>query len=300
MNTFVALDVGGTSMKGGLVAADGTVLLAESRSTGRERGPDAVVTAVGDFAAELAERAGNAPVAAGVAVPGIVDEAAGTAVYSANLGWRDTPLRALLEARLGMPVGLGHDVRTGGLGEAAHGAGRGRGDFLFVPLGTGIAAAMIINGSPYPGATGAGGEIGHMVVRPGGEACACGQAGCLEVYSSASALPRRYGDASLRTEDVLARAAAGDPVAARVWEEALDALADALTAATMLLDPSLVVLGGGLAGSGERLTVPLADRLAARFTFREPPPLALAELGAQAAMHGAAILAARALNGSNV
>ncbi|MFC9975131.1 ROK family protein [Spirillospora sp. NPDC127200] len=299
MNTFVALDVGGTSMKGGLVAADGALVAAEARPTGRERGPDAVVEEILAFAEHLAAGAGGgAPVAAGIAVPGIVDEANGTAVYAANLGWRDVPLRDLLAARLGMPVGVGHDVRTGGLGEAAYGAGRGRGDFLFVPLGTGIAAAVVIGDSPYPGATGAGGEIGHMVVRPGGEPCPCGQRGCLEVYASAAALPRRYGDTGLRTEEVLERAEAGDPEALRVWHEALDALADALTAATMLLDPAVVVLGGGLAESGDRLLVPLTARLADRFTFRAPPPLVRAALGHRAGMFGASILAERAWQSS--
>ncbi|MGW7118050.1 ROK family protein, partial [Streptomyces xanthophaeus] len=122
MKHVIALDVGGTGMKAALVAADGTLLHEARRATGRERGPDAVVETILDFAAELLdtgrERFGVAASAAGVAVPGIVDAENGIAVYAANLGWRDVAMRELLSRRLGgIPVALGHDVRTGGLAE---------------------------------------------------------------------------------------------------------------------------------------------------------------------------------------
>jgi glucokinase len=179
-------------MKAALVGADGTLLHRDRRSTGRDRGPEAVVADILDFAADLrahgAERYGESAGAAGIAVPGIVDEARGTAVYSANLGWRDVPLRSLLADRLRMPVALGHDVRTGGLAEGRVGAGRGTDRFLFVALGTGIAGAIGIGGRVESGAHGFAGEIGHIVVRPGGADCPCGQRGCLERYASAAAV----------------------------------------------------------------------------------------------------------------
>lgn len=163
-------------MKAALVAADTSprapVLLHQARrATGRERGPDAVVEGILDFAAELsalgAERFDEPASAAGVAVPGIVDADRGIAAYAANLGWRDVPLRDLLAAKLGIPVALGHDVRTGGLAEGRIGAGMGADRFLFVPLGTGIAGAIGIEGRVEAGAHGFAGEIGHIVVRPG-------------------------------------------------------------------------------------------------------------------------------------
>ncbi|WP_433328449.1 ROK family protein [Spirillospora sp. CA-294931] len=296
---LVALDVGGTAMKGGVISADGSVLLSESRPTGREHGPDAVVENILGFAAHLAGAAGPV-VAAGIALPGIVDDASGTAVLSAHIGWRDVPFRDLAVKRLGVPVAVAHDVRTGGLGEAVRGAGRGSRDFLFVPIGTGIAAALMINNAPYPGATGWSGELGHIVVRPGGEPCPCGNRGCLEPYAAASAIPRRYAAlaglrASPRAEEVVRLAQAGDPVAAKVWDEAVAALADALANVTMLLDPSQIVIGGGLSGAGTPLFDPLAERLKERLPLRPPPPLTRARLGTQAAMHGAAELARRAL-----
>ncbi|MCW2940459.1 MAG: hypothetical protein JWN00_3444 [Actinomycetia bacterium] len=290
MDLVVALDVGGTSMKGAVAGRDGTLLLTERRPTGRERGPEAVIAEILGFAAHLADRAATPPLALGLAVPGIVDDANGTAVYSANIGWRDVPMRALAAERLGLPVAVAHDVRTGGLGEAVLGAGRGAGDFLFVPIGTGVCGAVVIGGEPYPGVTGSSGELGHLVVRPGGELCGCGQRGCVEAYASGSAIARRAG---MPAEKVIARAEAGDAAAAAVWEEALDTLADALTISTMLLDPRLILLGGGLAEAGARLTGPLVERLEKRFTFRSPPRVATAALGDRAAMLGAAVLAWR-------
>ena len=143
-------------MKAALLAQDGSVLFEARRPTGREHGPDAVVAAILDFAADLADegraRFGVAPAAAGVAVPGTIDEKNGIAVFSANLGWRDLPMRKLLGERLAapggpaMPVALGHDVRSGGLAEGRLGAGRGVGRFLFIALGTGIAGAAVVSG----------------------------------------------------------------------------------------------------------------------------------------------------------
>lgn len=129
MKHVIALDVGGTGMKAALVGADGNLLHQARRATQRERGADAVVESILDFAAELrayGERhLGEPALAAGVAVPGVVDEKDGIALFAANLGWRDVPMRALLSERLGgIPVALGHDVRTGGLGEGRLGAAR--------------------------------------------------------------------------------------------------------------------------------------------------------------------------------
>ncbi|MGI5207061.1 ROK family protein [Spirillospora sp. CA-108201] len=297
--TLIGLDVGGTTMKAALVGEgarageDSAVLASESRPTDRADPVGGIL----DFAAQLAARAaalGSPARAAGIALPGIVDEAAGTAVHSANLGWRDVPILRLARERLGVPVAVGHDVRTGGLAEAVLGAGRGAGDFVFTAIGTGIAAALVLNGTPYPGTVGWSGEIGHVVVRPGGEPCACGNRGCLETYASASAVSRRHGE-GVPAEEVVARAGRGEEKAGRVWSEALDCLADGLAAATLLLDPGLIVVGGGLARAGDALLSPLESRLAARLKFRAPPRLRRTELDDQAAVKGATILAHRAL-----
>ncbi|MEV4743990.1 ROK family protein [Streptomyces sp. NPDC049555] len=302
MKHVIALDVGGTAIKAALVAPDHTLLYETRRPTGRERGPDAVVAGILDLAAELRgvgeERFGEGAVAVGVAVPGIVDAASGTAVYAANLGWRDVPLRDVLAERLGgIPVAVGHDVRTGGLAEGRIGAGRGADRFLFVPLGTGIAGAIGIDGRIEAGAHGNAGEIGHVAVRTGPDAplCGCGGRGCLETLASASAVSRAWAEAS---GDPAADAAgcaraveAGDERARAVWQRAVDALADGLVVAVSLLDPGMLIIGGGLAEAGGTLFAPLRAAVAERVTFRRLPLIVPAALGDAAGCLGAGLLA---------
>ncbi|RPK79422.1 Glucokinase [Streptomyces sp. ADI97-07] len=287
-------------MKAALVGADGALLHEARRATGRERGPDAVVETILRFAAELQAygrgRFGEGAVAAGVAVPGIIDAERGIAVYAANLGWRDVPLRTLIGERLGgIPVALGHDVRAGGLAEGRIGAGKGADRFLFVPLGTGIAGAIGIAGGIEAGAHGYAGEIGHVVVRPDGPDCGCGQRGCLETLASASAVSRAWaaasGDPRADAADCAKAVESGDPAALRVWADAVDALAAGLVTALTLLDPRTLIIGGGLAEAGETLFTPLRAAVEERVTFQKLPHIVPAALGDTAGCLGAGLLA---------
>ncbi|RLU86949.1 sugar kinase [Streptomyces griseocarneus] len=305
MKHVIALDVGGTAIKAALVgpAPDHALLHEARRPTGRDRGPEAVVAGILDFAAELQETGrrlfGEPAAAAGVAVPGIVDATTGTAVYSANLGWRDVPVRALLSEHLGggIPVALGHDVRTGGLAEGRIGAGRGADRFLFVPLGTGIAGAIGIDGRIEQGAHGYAGEIGHISVRTGPDApvCGCGGRGCLETLASAAAVSaawaRATGDADADAADCAKAVASGDALARAVWQEAVDALADGLVIGLTLLDPHTLIVGGGLAEAGDTLFAPLRAAVAERITFQKLPRIVPAALGDTAGCLGAGLLA---------
>ncbi|MET8281177.1 ROK family protein [Micromonospora sp. NPDC005174] len=297
----VALDIGGTGMKCALVRPDGVAVRTERHPTDAARGPAAVVDTILDVAEGLAAKAradGLTPVAIGVAVPGVVDEARGVAVWSANVGFRDVPLRDLAVRRLGLPTALGHDVRVGGLAEARLGAGRGADHVLFVAIGTGIAAAHVVDGMAAVGAHGAAGEIGHIMVRPDGPRCGCGRPGCLEAVASASAIGRRYTelaggspDAPATAAAVAERAAAGEPLAAQVWRAAVEALADGLATGQALFDVTTIVLGGGLAQAGDLLLVPLRAALHDRMTFHREPRLVAAALGDEAGCLGAALLA---------
>ncbi|WBB55357.1 ROK family protein [Verrucosispora sp. WMMD573] len=325
----VALDVGGTGMKCALVGVDGAVRYAERHPTDAGRGPDAVIETILTVAEGLAGKAradGLTPTALGIVVPGVVDEARGVAVWSANVGFRDVPLRELASARLGLPTALGHDVRAGGLAEARLGAGRNAGHVLFVAIGTGIAAAHVVAGSAATGAHGAAGELGHILVRPDGPVCGCGRPGCLEAVASASAVARRYaeltatgtaadttgtgttprtgsasddgsaaGPAPGRTmvtaAQVASRAAAGEELAAQVWRETVEALADGLATAQALYDVATIILGGGLAQAGAGLFDPLRAALRDRLTFHREPHLVPAVLGDEAGCLGAALLA---------
>jgi len=287
-----AIDLGGTSMKGAVASEPGVLQHAEIRPTDRDEGPEAVIERLAGFAADLA--AAGSAAAVGVAVPGLVDEQEGVARASVNLGWHDVPLRDLLAERLGLPVAVAHDVRAAARAEGELGAARGCEDWLLVTLGTGVGAAVVMGGKPYGGAHGTGGELGHLVVDPDGPECACGARGCVESLASAGAVERRYAAGSadeVDAREVVERAARGDEAAARVWREAVDALAAGLAAYVILMDPERIVVGGGLSDAGGALFGPLAGALAGRLTFEDAPPVVAAALGADAGCHGAALVA---------
>jgi len=298
--TVVALDVGGTAMKGAVLSAGSSEPEYHRWATPRADGPDAVVaaalTAVDKLLtlADQADGAGGAA-AVGVVVPGLVDDLGGIAVYSENIEWRDVAFRQLVEDRTGLPVGFGHDVRAGGLAERELGAAAGCDDVLFLPIGTGISGAMFIEGrmmlNPYAG------ELGHINVGFDVD-CACGACGCLEAVASGASIARRYaqagGTAVPGAREVLALLQAGDPIAARVWDDALTALARGLASYVSLLAPERIVIGGGLATAGEVLLTPLRQRLQALLAWQREPVIVAAILGDNAACLGAALLARRA------
>lgn len=291
--TVLAVDVGGTGLKGAVVDPAGSTLSVRHRPTRVEgRAPEDSLRELLALLAEDARLAGTAPVAVGVVTPGTVDEDTGTVVYASNLGWRRHPLRATLEDVTGLPVAVGHDARAAG--RAEHLASGTSGSFAFVPIGTGIAAALVVGGRAIAGAAGAAGEFGHVVVHAGGEPCPCGQRGCLEAYAAGAAVIRRYlargGRGARSTAEVVGRLGA-DADADAVWREAVDALALAVHGLTMLFDPAEVVLGGGVSLAGRSLLDPLEAALRELFVWRDPPPLTTARWGTDAGRAGAALLA---------
>ncbi|MFC8503666.1 ROK family protein [Pedococcus sp. NPDC057267] len=308
-----AVDVGGTRMKAALVDRDGHEVVTLTRPTPAALDvPGALVQAVAGTVAALraaaadpgdgagAGLAGRDPlevVAAGVVVPGIVDDVRGVAVWASNLGWRDLPVTAPLSDLLGMPVALGHDVRAGLRAEVAWGAAAGSRNVLFIPLGTGIAGALMLDGHVVA-ADGWAGEIGHVVVEPDGVPCPCGQRGCLETVASASAVARAYaartagrGGAPIDAEAVAGLVRAGDADAVAVWDHAVAALARSLVMMTTATGVDHVLVGGGLAQSGETLLAPLRKAVHASLTFQREPRIERARLGERAGCLGAACLA---------
>ena len=298
-----AVDIGGTRIKAALVDRDYGVVVQSTTPTPSDVGADlgsAVAATVKELLDDLPPDRSVRLVGCGVVVPGLVDEARGIGVYSANLGWRDLDIRGGVEPLLQVPVVVGHDVRAGLLAESRLGGARGRTQALFMPLGTGIAGALLLDGAVVSG-DGWAGELGHVVVDPSGPACPCGQRGCLEVLASAGAIERTYAERSaeqspesppepLSAEVIAARAAAGEPLASSVWAEAVSALGRAVVMTVTLTGIDLVLVGGGLSQSGELLLAPLRDDVAARLTFQRPPTIERAALGDRAGSLGAACL----------
>jgi glucokinase len=293
----LAFDVGGTDTKSAVVDRRGQVLGLRRTPTPHQLDDPAgaVVSSLAALAREQLDRFPEVrPMAAGVSVPGLVDERNGVGIFASNLGWRDAPLRDITERELGLPVAFGHDARAASDAEYRLGAATAYSDVVVVTIGTGIAGGLVLGGRPYTGG-GFAGELGHALSDPEGERCACGAIGCLETISSAGAIARRYtavsGIAVPGALEVLDAAAAGDVDALRIWDDALRALAEQLARLVAILAPEAVVIGGGLARAGPALFEPLGERLDALLSFHRRPALLRARLGDDAGLLGTALAA---------
>jgi glucokinase len=271
---LAGIDIGGTAIKAALLNLDGDILLKESLPTPVEQGEDGVLTRIAEMVEELLARQGltKASLAGiGVGVPGPVEEETGMVYQAVNLGWTQTPLKEKLERLSGVPVYVDNDANNAALGEMWRGAGQGAKDLVMVTLGTGVGGGVIINGKVVHGVRGVGGEIGHITMEPqGGPPCNCGKTGCLETYASATAIIRegilaaQEGESTalanilrqngtLTAKDVFDAAKAGDPGARKVVEKAAHYLGLGLSHIANLLNPSKIVIGGGVSAAGEFL-----------------------------------------------
>lgn len=294
----LAVDVGGTTIKAEIADASGAPITAGSVPTPKGAAAIDAIAALGTRLIGEAGATGLAAAdvaAAGVVLPGIVDRDRRIAVYSANIGWTDLPAGELLERAWGIPVAIDHDVTCAGWAEWMTGAGAGCDDMAFVAIGTGISAAIVSGGRLLRGrGRSQPGEVGHVMVRPDGPLCGCGAHGCMESIGSAAAIARAYAEASgtavAGALDV-ERAMATDDRARKVWDDAVSALADGLVVLSTLVGPERIVIGGGLARSGDFLLTPLAALVTERVRVQQPPVLATARHGLRAGVAGAALLA---------
>lgn len=307
----IGVDVGGTKIAAAAVDGSGTVVdSVEVPSSPDDAGAmlDSMVTAIEDLDPD-----GSAPV--GVAVAGYLNRDRSVMTFSPNIdAWRDVPLRDGLQERLGRAIRLENDANAAAFGELRHGAGQGCEDLLMVTLGTGVGGGVVIGGSLLLGGQGVGGEVGHITVAPDGHECGCGLRGCLEAYSSGTAL-ERTGDeavtqrrpgsealvercggdpAQLTSRDIVEVAAAGDPLAAALVRDVGVWLGRGLASMSAILDPQRIVVGGGLAEVGDPVLGPAQATYAdiQRRGHRAVVDVALAQLGNDAGVIGAAALAA--------
>ena len=292
MSYVVAVDVGGTEIKSALVDSEFNLIATTSTSTPKadSTGAETVKT----IAAIVADFGKTQKVeAVGLAVPGALDEAAGSSRWSGNLQWKNLPIRNLLEDVIKIPVAFGHDVRTAAVAELRSGAAKGARNAIFIPVGTGIAAALIIDGE-IRSADGFAGEIGHINVN-GKYPCVCGKTGCLEAASSTLAISKAYesqsGKSGTTTEEISKLVLSGDKIAIDVWDDATAAMARACELLITILAPEVIVFGGGLSNAGEIFLKPIQDYLDASLTFQHGPRLEIAHYGAKAGTIGCAILA---------
>lgn len=310
---LVALDIGGTNSRGEVLPfADGKLgdpLFRAARPTPVGDGDAAVLTIMElsrQLLSFLTPQQRGRVAALGLGVPGVLDAATGVVKLAGNLGWRNCDVAGQLERELGLPVFLFHDVTAAGVAEQRLGAGRGVGDVLSVFMGTGIAATItcggnMLDGGELPeGGRQQVGEIGHLPVGLEGPECGCGQRGCLELYCSARAIGQSYSRAlgidpdgpNAKSSKDLVLALETDPIAKEVWSVATRYLAHGLLTASIVVGPSRIVLGGGLAAAGDQLVVAVRDWLKDMTRVIEVPQIVIAELGQRAGVMGVALLTA--------
>ncbi|MET1053424.1 MAG: copper homeostasis protein CutC [Mycetocola sp.] len=297
-SVVIALDIGGTTLKGAIVDASGRTIATRTAGVGRT-GDETIehVIALLTGLRDHARGTGHAVVGVGVVTPGMVDAENGIVRFASSLDWTNVPLGPIVSAELGVPVELGHDVRASGLAESLLGASAGVDNAVLVAIGTGVAASVLSDGHPVVGAITTAGELGHIPVIPDGELCSCGQHGCLEVYLSGAGLARRYaalgGTGGLDAAAVAGRLGS-DPIADRVWADGVRAFALGLTTVTLLIDPAVVVLAGGVSRAGSTLLDPLRAELDELLAWRDSPEIRLSQLGTAGGRIGAAVIAFRA------
>lgn len=292
MNYVVAVDVGGTEIKSALVDSD--LNLTQSATVPTPKADTTGIQTVKTIAAIVAQFAKEQPIAAvGLVVPGTLDESTGTSRWSGNLQWKNLPIRDLLQSAINIPVAFSHDVRAAAVAELRKGAARNAKNAIFIPVGTGIAAALIIDGE-IRSSEGFAGEIGHVNVN-GKYPCVCGKTGCLEAASSTLAISKAYaaqsGETGKTTEEIFKLVVAGDSVAIKVWTDATTAMARACEILITILGPEAIVFGGGLSNAGETFLKPIREYLDASLTFQRMPRIEIAHYGSRAGTIGSAMLA---------
>jgi len=313
MRLAVGVDIGGTKVAAGVVDEDGQVIEVVRRAT-----PTEVVreteTVIADVVRELRDR--HDVVAVGIGAAGWIAADRATVLFAPHLAWRNEPLKANLSSRVGLPVTVENDANAAAWAEYRFGAAIGEPVVLCVTLGTGIGGGLVVAGTLFRGAYGVAGEWGHMRQVPDGRRCACGNRGCWEMYASGTALARDArelaevspvaahrllelagGDpARLTGHEVRVAAAEGDPAGLEIFTQMGRRLGQGLADLAAVLDPSCIVIGGGISEAGDLLLEPARSAFGESLTgrgFRPAARIELARFAGLSGLIGAADLARR-------
>ena len=310
---YIGIDVGGMSIKAGLVDEEGNILFKHSCPTGVERGYVAVIRDIANLGLETVEKSGHSMDevrSIGIGIPGIMDQRTGIVPFCTNLAWHDVPILKEMAQYTSLPVYVDNDATVAGLAESVKGVSAGCKDSVFITLGTGVGGGIIMNGKVFSGSHGVASEIGHMVTVAGGLPCTCGKRGCWERYASATALIHAgrvlcaekpncalmkivEGDIRCVTaREVTNLALQGDEDCSRIFDEYVYHLVLGLTNLINLYDPEVIVLGGGVSHAGDFLLNAVRAMLPKYVFFKSMPyaRVELAQLTNDAGIIGAAML----------
>lgn len=277
----IGIDLGGTNIAAAVVDGNGKIICKASTPTRVEQGFQAIVKSMADLSRSLIEEAGLKPKdinSVGIGSPGTIDQEKGEIVHAYNLGFNHSPIREEFIKHLGLPVYIGNDANVAAYGEFVYGAGNGKyKDLVAVTLGTGLGAGIVLNGKLVCGSFNGGGELGHVVLVVDGEQCNCGRKGCWEKYSSATALIEQAKKAAEKNPSSLLNqlvendlskmnakipfdaAQQGDRVAQDVIYEYTRLLAIGVGNIINMIQPEVIVIGGGVSAQGDNLLKPLVE-----------------------------------------
>jgi glucokinase len=312
----IGVDMGGTKILSAVIDAEGNILGTAKVSTKAGRGAVEVIDRIANCIQQAVSESGvdaESIQAVGIGAPGPLDPATGVVIFAPNLGWRDVPLKAELEARVGFPTFVDNDVNVGTLGEHVFGAGRGVQNVVGIFVGTGIGGGIILQGELFHGASKTAGEIGHIIVKAGGPRCGCGTRGCLEAIASRTAMTKQFqkailkkgkksvlseltgGDLESIRSGVLAKAVRmNDKLTLKVFKKVTKYLGIGIGSIVNFLNPEMIVLGGGVV---EALDDTFLDNIRAAVEKYSLPntldgvQIVPAELGDNSGILGAAALA---------
>lgn len=296
MSSVLAVDVGGTNIKCALFDRNLEILESRTLETPpRDSTGKAVVSAITMLTDEL--RKLHEIKSIGLAVPGTLDESAGITHWAGNLGWKNVPVVSMLQESVGIPIAFKHDVRTGALAELRKGAMKGYTNGIFLPIGTGIACAIVLDGE-IRSSDGFAGEVGHVDVNSD-RVCVCGKTGCLEATSSTLAISKAYEALSGKKKSTLeiVNEIDSDSIARKVYDEAISGLVRAVEILATIIAPEIIVLGGGLSMAGPRLISDLREKLDKELTFQRKPELVTSKYGIESGMYGCGIMAWELIDG---
>ena len=290
----LGIDIGGTKIAVARVSGEGQVLTSVSAPT-PAGDPAALLQVVADLVANLT--APDVAPTVGVACAAFMNETRDRVYLAPNIAWKDYPLLAELEAVLERPVVIENDANAAGVAEFEHGAGRGARSMVMLTIGTGVGGAVISEGILLTGGFGVGAELGHVIVEPNGRLCGCGSQGCLEQYASGTALVREAAQLlgrPVEPDELRELLVSGDPQAREALESVARHIGRALVTLVAVLDPDVIVLGGGVSDAGAALITPLHEEFAryyGPYSERPVPRIVTASMGNTAGVVGAATLA---------
>ena len=310
---YIGIDVGGTGIQMGVVDEKGQIIAKGAIVTRTDIPFEDQVKAMADCALETLEKSGHTLIelaSIGLGIPGIADQKTGVVPFCTNLGWKNVPLRETFQKYIDKPIFIDNDATVAGLAESVAGVSANTDSSVFLTLGTGVGAGIVIRGKVWSGFHGVGSEVGHMIMEIDGEPCSCGNRGCLERYTSATAIIRMAREAVAKHPDslimslcggdpslinakmVFGAAREGDEQGLKVFRRYARYLGQAIATIVNFFDPEVIVLGGGVSKAGKFLLDAVREEAPKYCIYKSMPisRIELAELGPDAGIIGAAML----------